>query len=329
MTTRLKRFYALIAAILSVIVCNLPANAGSAKSFLEKASSKDERSVVFNTNRDGQKTNQDLDYLYYRDNYIPNWHSPITNLPSDWVRFAKNSFAVDNWPVLAGLGALTTILIATDYETWQFTSRSYHTSSVYRKASDMLEFMGDGKFQFGIVGVYAGYGLITDDVRALRTAVQITEAILSTGGVVQLLKHVSGRESPFVATEPTGLWEWFPNQIEYLKHVPHYDAMPSGHIATATTTLIVIAENYPEYKWIRPAGYVLLGAISTALVATSIHWWSDIPLGIAIGYSFGMIASHPRGIELNGFGKGGSTANLNVFPIFSADTKGLSLSYSF
>jgi membrane-associated phospholipid phosphatase len=169
----------------------------------------------------------------------------------------------------------------------------------------MLEFMGDGKFQFGIVGVYAGYGLITDDTRALRTAVQITEAILSTGGVVQLLKHVSGRESPFVATEPTGLWEWFPNQIEYLKHVPHYDAMPSGHIATATTTLIVIAENYPEYKW------------------------SDIPLGIAIGYSFGMIASHPRGIELNGFGKGGSTANLNVFPIYSADTKGLSLSYSF
>ena len=173
------------------------------------------------------------------------------------------------------------------------------------------------------------YALIAGDTRALRTAVQITEAILSTGGIVQLLKHVSGRESPFVATEPTGLWDWFPNQIEYLNHVPHYVAMPSGHIATATTTLIVIAENYPEYKWIRPAGYVLLGAISTALVATSIHWWSDIPLGIAIGYSFGMIASHPRGIELNGFGKGGSTANLNIIPIFSTDTKGLSLSYSF
>lgn len=159
MTTRLKRFYVLIAAILSVIVCNLQANAGSAKSFLEKASSKDERSVVFNTNRDGQKTNQDLDYIYYRDNYIPNWHSPITNLPSDWVRFAKKTpLPWITWPVLAGLGALTTILVATDYETWQFTSRSYHTSPVYRKASDMLEFMGDGKFQFGIVGVYAGCG---------------------------------------------------------------------------------------------------------------------------------------------------------------------------
>jgi hypothetical protein len=65
------------------------------------------------------------------------------------------------------------------------------------------------------------------------------------------------------------------------------------------------------------------------LVATSIHWWSDIPLGIAIGYSFGMIASHPRGIELYGFGKGGTTAKLNVLPIFSTDTKGLSLSYTF
>jgi hypothetical protein len=236
---------------------------------------------------------------------------------------------VENWPVLAGLGALTTILVATDYETWRFTSCQYHKSPIVKKAADMLEFMGDGKFQFGIVGLYAGVGLVSNDTRALRTAFQITEAILSTGGVVQLLKHVTGRESPFVTTEPTGQWQWFPNQIEYHQHVPHYDAMPSGHIATATTTLIVIAENYPEYKWIRPAGYVLLGAISTALVTTSIHWWSDIPLGIAIGYSFGMIASHPRGIELNGLGKGGLSANLNVSPIFSADTKGLSVSYTF
>jgi membrane-associated phospholipid phosphatase len=318
-----------MAAIIFLSGLNNSVRASDTKSFLEKASTENSESVSFNTNRDAEKTNNDPGYLYYRDNYLPRWHSPITNLPSNWVQWTKSTFAVDNWPVLAGLGALTTILVATDYETWRFTSCHYHKSPIVKKASDILEFMGDGKFQFGIVGVYAGVGLVTNDTRALRTAFQITEAILSTGGVVQLLKHVSGRESPFVTSTPTGQWEWFPNQIEYLQHVPHYDAMPSGHIATATTTLIVIAENYPEYKWIRPAGYVLLGAISTALVTTSIHWWSDIPLGIAIGYSFGMMASHPRGIELNGFGKGGRSANLNVYPIFSTDTKGLSISYSF
>jgi len=324
-----NRFFRFVVGIIFLLVTIHSVEAGSPNSFLERISNENQQSVIFNTNHDVDKTSQDPGYAYYRDNYLPRWHSPITNLPSNWVHWTKNTFAVDNWPVLAGLGALTTILVATDYETWRFTSCQYHKLPIVKKAADMLEFMGDGKFQFGIVGVYAGIGLVTSDTRALRTAFQITEAILSTGGVVQLLKHVTGRESPFVTTEPTGQWEWFPNQIEYMNHVPHYDAMPSGHIATATTTLIVIAENYPEYKWIRPAGYVLLGAISTALVATSIHWWSDIPLGIAIGYSFGMIASHPRGIELDGFGKGGRSANLNVIPIFSSDTKGLSISYSF
>ena len=324
-----KKLYAVLAAISILFALFGTVNAGDPNSFLQRTSGDESKSSVFNTNRYVQKTSGDISYIYYRDNYVPRWHSPITNLPSNWVRWTKSTFAVDNWPVLAGLGALTTILIATDYETWKYTSCQYDKSPAVKKAADIFEFMGDGKFQFGIVGVYAGVGLITNDSRALRTAVQITEAILSTGGVVQLLKHVTGRESPFVSTEPTGQWQWFPNQIEYHKHVPHYDAMPSGHIATATTTLIVIAENYPEYQWIRPVGYVLLGAISTALVTTSIHWWSDIPLGIAIGYSFGMIASHPRGIILDGFGKGGHSGSLNVSPILSGDTQGLSLSYTF
>jgi len=64
--------------------------------------------------------------------------------------------------------------------------------------------MGDGKFQLGMVDAYAGYGLLTNDSRALRTALQITEAIFTTGSIVQFLKHITGRESPFVAIQPTG-----------------------------------------------------------------------------------------------------------------------------
>ena len=149
--------------------------------------------------------------------------------------------------------------------------------------------------QFGIAAAYALYGFAFNDDRAVRTASQITEVILASGGVVQLLKHLTGRESPFVATTPTGKWNFFPNQIEYAKHVPHYDAFPSGHIATALATLTVIAENYPEKPWIKWVGYPIIGSIAVGLVSTSIHWWSDIPLGMVIGYSFGMLVSHPEG----------------------------------
>ncbi|MFH1197921.1 MAG: phosphatase PAP2 family protein [bacterium] len=121
--------------------------------------------------------------------------------------------------------------------------------------------------------------------------------------------------------------QWFPNQIEYHKKVPFFDAYPSGRIATATTTLIVIAENYPELKWIKPVGYFLLAGISTALVSTNLHWWSDIPLGIALGYSFGMIAAHPEGISF--CNNDDSESRVQIFPVISPYGGGVTFSYEF
>ena len=109
---------------------------------------------------------------------------------------------------------------------------------------------------------------------------------------MQVIKHITGRESPFVSSTPTGRWRLFPNQIEYHKHVAVHDAFPSGHIATAYTTFLVIRENYPNLKWIDYIGYPLISLVGVGLVSTSIHWWSDIPLGLALGYSFAMLISH-------------------------------------
>jgi len=163
----------------------------------------------------------------------------------------------------------------------------------------------------------------------LRTASQTTEAILACGGIVQLLKHVTGRESPFVSTKRTGKWQFFPNQIQYSKHVPHFDAFPSGHLATATTTLIVIAENYPELTWLRPVGYAALGAISSSLVAYGIHWWSDFPLALVLGYSFGEIASHPIGVNLYQEKNGDSFTKLSLVPVTYIRGAGIGVSLSF
>ncbi len=127
------------------------------------------------------------------------------------------------------------------------------------------------------------------DSRAIRTASETAEVILACGAVVQILKHITGRESPFEATTWTGKWNLFPNQIEYHKHVPRYDAFPSGHVATALATLTVIQENYPRQQWITYVGYPIIGCVATGLMARGIHWVSDFPLAIALGYSFGEI----------------------------------------
>ena len=151
--------------------------------------------------------------------------------------------------------------------------------------------MGDGYFQFLLAGIWGAYGYSASNNRALRTASQIVETITATGAVVQIIKHSTGRESPFQTSTRTGNWEPFPEQVKYHKDVQKYDAVPSGHIATAHATFIVIWENYPEYKWIPYIGYPLISLISVGLVSTSLHWWSDIPLGIALGHSFAKVVT--------------------------------------
>ena len=58
-------------------------------------------------------------------------------------------------------------------------------------------------------------------------------------------------------------------------------------------TLTVLAENYPQERWIKPVGYTLVGALGVGLVAKGMHWYSDLPMGVAIGYLFGRIAANP------------------------------------
>ncbi len=157
-------------------------------------------------------------------------------------------------------------------------------------ASTIMYFLGDGFTHLSIAGGFWIAGVVNKDFRARQTASQLAEAIIATGLVVQTLKHITGRESPFAADFVIGKWRPFPNQGEYALHVPHYDAFPSGHLSTAMATVTVIAENYPEKKYIRPLGYSLMGVLGFAMLNNGVHWFSDYPLAIAMGYAFGKIA---------------------------------------
>ncbi len=262
------------------------------------------------------------------DTYLPKWYDMFTGMPGDWMRFATESIQAKNVPLIIGIGGLAAGLMAVDNPLSQTERKWYYRSSSFRTFSNDMVWAGDGRVQFGIVGAFAAYGFGFNDDRALRTASQITEAILACGTVVQLFKHITGREQPNVASEAGGDWTFIPGQIPYLKHVPHYDSFPSGHIATATTTLVVIAENYPELTWLKPASYVMLGAISSSLVAYGIHWWSDIPLGIVLGYSFGEIASHPLTVGLASKPDAESPI-LSFEPVMLQDGVGVGLGLSF
>ncbi len=161
-----------------------------------------------------------------------------------------------------------------------------------RRSSDVFVRAGDGGTHLIVAGGFGLYGWIASDARSLRTASQTVESLLASGIIVQVLKHVTGRESPAMATTDGGKWRFFPSWKHYQEHPSRYYAFPSGHITTTMSTVTVIAENYPEVTWIRPVGYSIVGLVCLGLVNVGYHWYSDLPLGIAIGYTMGMIASH-------------------------------------
>ena len=234
----------------------------------------------------------------------PTWHGMVTNLPGDWMKYYRATFREEEIGYYGGIAVVTGVLVATDDRTYQFSKRLNSTYPTVKTLSNFFaNDFGDGAAQMTLAAAYAAYGLTFSNDRALRTASQTVQALLSGGLVVQVLKHITGRESPYVSSSPTGIWRFFPNQYYYAKRVPHYDAFPSGHLCTSTSTVIVIAENYPEITWIRPVGYTLLGLIAVSMVDIGIHWYSDYPLALAIGYTFGMIAVHPNGYDVWHFGQ--------------------------
>lgn len=263
----------------------------------------------------GELTTPAEELVDLSDVEVPKFWDMVTNLPENWAIWADETFAPDNYGNIIAISALTAILVATDYETWQESKRLHDASELSREIHIKAVGGGDGYFHFFMALSFAGWGH-TGNKRALRTGSQIVEAMLGTGALIQIVKHITGRQSPFKTDDTrTGRWEIFPEQVKYTKNVQNYDAVPSGHIATAFSTFWVIKENYSEQKWIPWVGYPVIAIIAQGLAGTSIHWWSDIPLGIAFGY-------HMAEITVRRNKKGGKEKSafedMQMVPVMSA-----------
>jgi hypothetical protein len=255
------------------------------------------------------------------------WYTMFANIPRDWGRWYDISFRKERLSEWLIIGGLTVATVLTDDITYTPSARFYHSSSQAKKWSDFCANIGDGTTQFALAGSFGAYGLIFKDQKALRTCSQIVQAVLASGAVIQMMKHVTGRESPFVRSTATGVWKILPNQIDYHRSVPSFDAYPSGHICTSLATVIVVAENYPDVKWIRPAGYAFTTLVGLGMLSNGIHWVSDYPLGLFIGYYFGMIAAHPEGVPVMESDDG--RLKVHVLPNITPMGTGATLSMTF
>jgi membrane-associated phospholipid phosphatase len=282
------------------------------------------------------------DYEYTR----PHFFTFLTRIPGDFWDYGKDTFQEKNLPWFLAVGGSTALFIWKDQyivdqahalgSRWHIDPTDHQKTVVsiplpissfdfgvpYNLGS-ALYFIGDGWLDVGLSAGFFSYGLAGDDNRALQTSTEILESILASGTIVQIVKHVTGRQDPYTSTQSGGKWQFFPDQVQYAEHVPEYDAFPSGHLAAAVAVYTVISENYSEYRFITPLGYTLLTLVSFQMLNNGVHWASDYPLAIALGYGFGRIAV-AKGRQARQKGES-SKADFHIFPGPVGDGVGLQI----
>ncbi|MWW26026.1 phosphatase PAP2 family protein [Algibacter lectus] len=160
-----------------------------------------------------------------------------------------------------------------------------------------IYYIGNGLTPILLSGGFYIAGKINNDYRALNTSSELMEVLISSGVSTQIIKRITGRQSPSAAIEsgnPGGHWTPFPSFKAYQTNTPNYDAMPSGHMTTYIATLTVIATNYPDVKWLKPVGYSVAGIMAFQMMSTRVHWASDYPFAILMGYVIGKNAANRR-----------------------------------
>lgn len=155
-----------------------------------------------------------------------------------------------------------------------------------------LYFLGDGWTHFGIAGSFLLAGQIKKRNRPHNTGLQIVHGMMVSTMFNQFLKRTTGRETPNGASEPRGKWRPFPSIAAYNKDQSKYDAFPSGHVMTATVVFTVININYPEYSMVTiPIASVWISVLALQMMNNGVHWASDYPLAIGMGWLFGKLAT--------------------------------------
>ena len=260
------------------------------------------------------------DYIYTR----PGLFTFIKNIPGDMVDYTRNPFTKKNLWGLTAISISTGLMIYYDDKLLNASKKMSDKLGLSHQANWKMEHIGDGYLQLYVTSSLIGYGLWYNDNRALQSASQIFESVFAAGTIVQLIKHITGRESPFVATTPTGRWRFFPNQIDYHHRVPEFDAFPSGHISSIMAMVVVLSENYPEYSFIKPLGYLAVGLNAIGMMNTGVHWISDYPIGVALGYSFAKISVKKGRTKKETAMK--TSPSISIYPLFlSRDNFGVTV----
>lgn len=243
-----------------------------------------------------------------------------SNLYSDSSAAESNNKTTSAVLKSAGAIAITALLINYDQQIYDNLNRFSEKNGAVRDIGKVVKYFGEAPLNLGIFGGFVGYGLIFKDKKAIEVGKICFESYLLTNSITLILKQLTGRERPKVATRPRGFWHgplaYFYQPTGVNKSIDYFTSFPSGHTTTAFATATVISDFYTD-NWVSYTCYSMATLVGISRVTENFHWLSDCFVGALVGH-FGA-----RLIEIINYGG----EDISVIPWVNQEQCGLILCF--
>jgi membrane-associated phospholipid phosphatase len=236
---------------------------------------------------------------FYKTDSIFSFKSPKGYFPSLLHNLGEQaaapfSFTPKQWIITGVAAGLTFGLAKIDGEIDDWTKNLKQKSSFVNKASPVITSFGSTT---GILSVaaFGSVSAILKNKKGLQTSLLATQAMITSGIWVHLIKMLTGRERPeadyLFSKSEAGKWygpfAQYDQDLATKKPGSSFDSFPSGHTATAFSIATVFAMQYKDIKAVPIISYSAATLVGLSRLTEHKHWASDVFAGALLGYLCG------------------------------------------
>jgi membrane-associated PAP2 superfamily phosphatase len=189
---------------------------------------------------------------------------------------------------------ITAALIHFDNEIDQWARVQKQNHKWINKSSPVITNFG-GKWGIYSVVTTGVLSALCKNEKGVQTSLLATQAIITSGVWVNIIKILTGRERPIAdyAFSKSKGGEWYgpfaawDQDLAIRKPISAFDAFPSGHTATAFSIATVFASQYKDIKIVPVICYSAATLVGISRLTEHQHWASDVFVGGIMGYLCG------------------------------------------
>jgi hypothetical protein len=216
-------------------------------------------------------------------------------------------FQAKEWIITGAAVGITAALISVDNEidNWAKVQKQQHPWVA--QSSPVITSLG-GSYGIYSVAAFGLFSAVAEDQKGETTCLLASQAMITSGAWVRLIKMVAGRERPMAdymfSKSEGGKWygpfTQYDQDTSHKKSVTSFDSFPSGHTATAFAIATVFASQYSDNRIVPVICYSTAGLVGITRLTEHEHWASDVFVGGLLGYVCGrQVVSHYNRMHQN------------------------------